>query len=70
MNGKQEQLKLFVWEGVLRDYTSGVIFALAKDEDEARCIVMETHGELAWRETASKPKVCDSPVAFALWGGG
>lgn len=31
-----EPLKLFVWEGVLCDYTASVIFALAHDPDEAR----------------------------------
>lgn len=29
-------MKLFVWEDVLKDYTSGVMFALANTVDEAR----------------------------------
>lgn len=29
-------LKLFVWDGVLVDYTSGVMFALAEDANQAR----------------------------------
>jgi hypothetical protein len=36
----QAPLKLFVWEGVLRDYTPGIAFALAHDADEARRLIV------------------------------
>lgn len=64
------QLKLFVWENVLRDYTSGVIFALAEDVDSARKLICAVHGEVVASETVKEPQVFDSPVAFAQWGGG
>ena len=63
-------LKLFVWEDVLKDYTAGVIFALAENVDEARELVLATHGEYVASETGKEPQVFDSPVAFASWGGG
>jgi hypothetical protein len=32
------KLKLYVWEDVLTDYTSGVMFALAESEEEPRVL--------------------------------
>ena len=37
---KAPKLRLFVWEGVLRDYTSGVAFALAYSADHARRLIV------------------------------
>jgi len=36
----EPQLKLYVWEDVLCDYSCGVMFALAYDEDEARRLIL------------------------------
>ena len=58
-------MKLFVWEDVLRDYTAGVIFVLADNVDEAKKLVLVTHGDYVAQETAKEPQVFDSPVAFA-----
>lgn len=67
-------LKLFVWEGVLTDYTSGVMLALAEDVDEARQLIYpgwtpETSGTRAI-DLRAEPKVHDGPVGFYVWGGG
>ena len=35
------KLKLFVWEGVLSDYTDGIMFALAHTEEEAREMIVK-----------------------------
>lgn len=32
-------LRLFVWEGVLTDYTDGIMFALADSADQARDMI-------------------------------
>ena len=65
------KLKLYVWEGVLCDYTCGIMFALAHDAEEARGIILK---EDAWSTArdglANEPKVYDSPKGFAVWGGG
>lgn len=36
-------MKLFVWDGVFVDYTSGIAFALATDADEARRLVADAY---------------------------
>ncbi len=41
--GGQDQLKLFVWEDVLYNWTSGVVFALACDVEEARRAVFQAY---------------------------
>lgn len=64
------QLKLFVWQDVLRDYTAGIVFALAENADKARKLVRDVHGEYVESEISREPEVFDSPVAFAQWGGG
>lgn len=35
----RKKLKLYVWEGVLTDYTDGVMFALAHNVEEAREVI-------------------------------
>ena len=41
----KNEMKLFVWEGVLTDYTSGIAFALAESVDEARKLILEKYEE-------------------------
>lgn len=36
-----EKLKLYVWEGVLRDYTNGIMFALAESAEDARKLIAD-----------------------------
>jgi len=80
----KRNLKLYVWEGVLADYTSGIMFALATSADEARNIVFEKadkqeydkmiagesfyRGEV-YRDLRGEPKVYESQVGFAVSGG-
>jgi hypothetical protein len=61
-------LKLYVWEDVLTDYTSGVMFALAESVEEARAMLSQQH--VIERDLKSEPKVITEPAAFAVWGGG
>jgi hypothetical protein len=78
-------LKLYVWEGVLADYTDGIAFALASNTKEARKKVLDSFNEglpdwatpdtykallEAYPEFKEKPKVYKNPVGFHLPGGG
>ncbi len=62
-------LKLFVWEDVLRDYTSGMMVALAHDVDEARALLRK---ELDYSNemNAEPTHVVENPAAFYVYGGG
>jgi len=65
-----KNLKLYVWEDVLCDYTCGVIFALAETLDEAKELVNEeSEYNLDW-EMEKEPKIIENKFAFSLWGGG
>jgi len=35
------KLKLFIWTGFCPDYTDGLAFAIAKDETEARQLIID-----------------------------
>jgi len=73
MGDRADQLKLYVWEDVLKDHTSGIIFALAHDVEEARrlaCAIEDWEKGIIASETATEPLVVTSPRAFRLWGGG
>lgn len=41
---KKQRLRLFVWTGFSPDYTSGLAFAIAEDETEARELVKKNNG--------------------------
>lgn len=69
-------MKLYVWEGVLTDYTDGIMFALASSVEEAREQIRNAHRKL-WNsepyfeaDLAKVPDEYDSPVGFYLHGGG
>lgn len=62
--------KLYVWEDVLTDYTSSIMFALARDEAHARRLLKKECSYLHKEDLAKIPKVYEKPVAFANWGGG
>lgn len=68
-------LKLFIWDDVLSDYTSGIIVALAHDLFEARRVVLASLTE-DWerprveRAIADEPAVFEVPVARVVYGGG
>lgn len=41
---KKTQLRLFVWTDFSPDHTSGLAFAIAKDETEARALIQLDRG--------------------------
>lgn len=64
-------LKLYVWNQVFRDYTTGIAVALAHDAEEARQMIVEQMG-YAHEDLANSPQVFDpqgEPVAFYVYGG-
>lgn len=72
------ELKLYVWEGVFTDYTSGMAVALAYDVRQARRLVTETMGSWSadWvkQELAGRPQVirlnkATKPQAWQVSGG-
>ena len=65
---EQNKLKLYVWENVLTDYTSGIMFALASSVEEAREMILKGDA-LVGSDLKQEPEVFDSPIGFALWGG-
>ena len=68
---REKKLKLFVWEGVLTDYTSGVMFALATNVENARKQIMKKeNGSTAKADLMSEPLVITKAEGFAVWGGG
>jgi hypothetical protein len=72
-----KNLKLFVWENVLEDHSSGVMFALAENVGEARKVILNkcikedgNTSEMLKSDLASEPKVIDNSEGFYVWGGG
>ncbi len=72
-------MKLFVWEGVLYDHTSGIAFALAENADEARMLIYEKykqdhkHSQIIDElisDLKADPLIVDNKEGFYLWGGG
>jgi len=72
-------MKLFVWKDVLRDYTSGMMFAVAHDLEEAKAELLRQLSDYEdydiRADLAKEVQVIDlegrtEPVAFYIWGGG
>ena len=66
-------IKMYVWEHVLCDYTCGLIVAIATSEAEARQAVAEMAQQgalISPRDFADAPEVYDPPHAIHVWGGG
>jgi hypothetical protein len=73
-------MKLYVWDDVLTDYTSGIMFALAESVEQAReelrcergCSTRAGCDCLVCVELKSEPSVYDGtrPVGYIVWGGG
>lgn len=53
----KQQLKLFVWINFCPDYTSGLAFAIAKDETDARKQIEKKYGwePYEWGTLTIKP---------------
>jgi len=76
-NGKMKDLKLFIWEDVLSDHTSGIAFALAENVEEAREIILAKGlaedgyiSNTLKSDLTSAHKVVDNKQGFYIWGGG
>lgn len=63
-------LKLFVWEDVLTDYTSGLMVALAHDVAEARELLRDKVGYDSADIDREPTHVVEEPSAFYVSGGG
>lgn len=71
-------MNLYVWHGVLRDYTSGVAFAMAHDVNQARDALKDKYkqkfGYLSDRFVGDLDKdptyVSSGPAADFIHGGG
>ena len=66
----KSKLKLFVWTDFSPDYTSGLAFAIAKDETEARKLVVAQRGyePYAWGTLTIHP--LSKKLAYSVSGGG
>ena len=68
---KDKKLKLFVWEGVLTDYTDGMVCILAHDLEHALKIARKKFPGYVVEGFAGKPyKVVSKPDGFYVSGGG
>lgn len=68
-----DKLKLFVWEGqgVLQDYTPGMVCVLAENLEQAIKLIGEKYESYYFSSIPfEKYKVYDQPEAFACYGGG
>lgn len=64
-------LKLFVWQNVLTDYSSGIMFALAPDVETARRVIIEKVGdfETVEEDLRADPLIITESEGFGVWGG-
>jgi len=68
---KTKKLKLFVWENVLTDYTSGVMFALAANVEDARKQILKKDDlDTVRADLRKEPLVITKAEGFTCWGGG
>lgn len=70
-----KRLKMYVWRGVLTDYTSGIAVALAHDEDEARKVILRDAEDFAKEQLANDiakapNEVYSKASGVHVWGGG
>ena len=68
-----DQLKLFVWDKVLEDYSAGLAFALATSVTQARELILAAAGpferDRLVDELRREPQIITSPKAFIQPGG-
>ena len=68
-----KNLKLYVWEDVLTDYTSGMVCILAKDLEDAKEVFMKKYpddGYVLKNFFGEEHEVITEPEAFYVYGGG
>lgn len=66
----KKKLKLFVWEGVLPDYSEGIMFALAIDKDHARELLLKECDYIPEDTLRIEPEEVTGAKAFVVWSGG
>ena len=75
-----EKYKLYVWENVLKDYTCGIMFALAESKEQAIKLIKEKYSKTQRIEDVDnsmvgyelikiKPLIITEPSGFYIWGG-
>jgi hypothetical protein len=66
-----EKLKLFVWEGegVLQDYSSGMICVLAHNLPEALKLIEDKCSYCTHSFPVNNYKIIEQPEAFVCYGG-
>ena len=67
---KKKRLKLYVWYGVLTDYTDGIAFAMAYSKEHALRLINEADPLAIYAVLAAEPVVYRSPRGGTCWGGG
>jgi len=70
----RKKLKLYVWEGVLTDWTSGMAVALASSPEEAKAQLIKAgvyeHSWDGLKLDGVEPYVTEEPSGFFVYGGG
>ena len=65
----RKRLKLYVWEDVLRDYTTGIAFAYAENSEQARKLILKKLG-YAHEDLSLEPREIKDEEGFYSYGGG
>lgn len=65
----KKKLKLYVWKRVLEDWTSGIMFALAENSDDARKLIAEKMG-YETDDLKIEPKEITEREGFYVYGAG
>jgi len=74
----ENNLKLFVWEDVLADYTPGIAFAIAETKEEAIELIIQKHqldstyfpSDFYKELREYEPDIYECKAGFYLYGGG
>ena len=67
---KERILKMFIWQGVLTDYTSGMVAIYAYDLEHALKIARKKFdGFIVDDFAGKKPIVCRKPDGYYVYGG-
>ena len=66
----ENKLNLYVWEDVLRDYSTGIVFALAESPQEARAMIFDQIGNFYEHEFEVEPQLITEKTVFIKFGGG
>jgi len=62
--------KLFIWTGFEPDYYSGLAFAIAKDETQARKLIIKENGREPYEWGKLEVRDINIAVARCVYGGG